>query len=146
MLFFRSKNKSITNELTKQKLVLTLQRRNKFLLLSKIILFIIVLSASCWALFYYRYQANFNLVVNEFCAPFESYKLATITELQTALNKSQLDYQIESSTRIKLEDEIKNLTKELRDTQLELEFLRGNTQNNSTPARGAAPNQTNRAR
>jgi len=132
MLFNRSKQKPITSQIAKEKLVLTLPKRSKFLFFFKIFLVLSAIGAGFYMVFYYRYDSDFNLVVNEVCSPFETYKLETITELQTSLSQMQLSYQVESFTRSKLEQEIKILTSQLKEAQIELDFLRGNNPNNQT--------------
>jgi len=129
MFFSKSNNKLNTKNITTQKLVLSPLKRSKFLLLFEINLMLALILALCYSVFYYWYDADLDLIVNNLCKKVASDQIVTIEKLQNKLAKTELSYQVELSTREQLEAEIKVISEKLKEAQLELDFVRGNNPN-----------------
>jgi len=124
-MFFKSKNNLNTKEIAKQQLVLTLPKRNKFMFMVKFVFFISLIPAILYIVFYYHYDSDLDLVVNDLCKQVVIDQNATIEKLQSDLANERLSHQVELSTREQLEEELKELSAKLKEAQLELDFVRG---------------------
>jgi len=124
MFFSRSnKNNGKVNCITSSKLVITVQQPTRSLFYVKITLFFIVCVFGLYVVLDQIY--DFRSVINDLCLPLENANLTTIAALEDELGKFRILYQIELSTRTQLEQEVGSLSAQLKEMQIELDFLRG---------------------